>query len=369
MKEQSPYKYKHIYDELKHLILEGHYRAGERLPSEAELAETYNVSRPTVTRALRALTDELLIRRRTGSGSYVLQQEQSQGDHRLFGLLISGLGKREIFEPISGQIASLAEANAFSLLWSGSDLRGEAVGASVISVAKRYVSSKVSGVFFAPVEFSPKSAEINDEVLTIFRRARIPVILLDSDYLPFPRRSPLDLVGIDNVRGGYVVTEHLLDRGADRVDFFARPYSAHTISLRQRGYKLALLERGITPISEWIHSGEPEDPDWVKRELLDKGATDLICGNDETAASLMHTLDSMSVSIPSDVRIVGFDDVSYAQLLRVPLTTFHQPVSEIGTAAMELMLWRLANPGMGARQATLSGELVVRRSSNPSGDM
>jgi DNA-binding LacI/PurR family transcriptional regulator len=133
--------------------------------------------------------------------------------------------------------------------------------------------------------------------------------------------------------------------------------------LRQRGYKTALLDNGITPGRDWIHSGEPDDPDWVRRELLQGGVTDLICGNDETAASLMHTLDSMSVAIPSAVRIVGFDDVRYAQLLRVPLTTLHQPVSEIGTAAVDLMLWRLSNPGSAARQVLISGELVVRRSS------
>lgn len=369
MKEQSQYKYKQIYGELKRLIVEGYYRAGERLPSEAELADSYNVSRPTITRALRTLTDERLIERKAGSGSYVLIQEPSDGDHRLFGLLISGLGKREIFEPITGQIATLAEANAFSLLWSGSDLKSDDVGASVISVANRYVSSKVSGVFFAPLEFNPRAASINDEILTIFRRAQIPVVLLDSDYVPFPKHSSLDLVGIDNFRAGYVVTEHLIDRGAERVDFFARPYSAHTISLRQRGYRTALLDHGITPISDWIHSGEPEDPDWVERELLDKGVTDLVCGNDETAATLMHTMDSLSVSIPSRVRIVGFDDVRYAKLLRVPLTTFHQPVSDIGSAAVELMLWRRANPTMRARRVTLFGELVVRRSSDRSGDV
>lgn len=363
MRERSQFKYKHIYDELKRLIEEGEIRGGDRLPSEAELADSYNVSRPTVTRALRALTEERLIQRKAGSGSYVLEDERSTDSHRLFGLLISGLGKREIFEPITGQMATLAEANDFSLLWSGSELRGEDLGPSLLSVANRYVSSAVSGVFFAPVEFSPKAREINESVIAIFREAGVPVVLIDTDYVPFPQRSCYDLVGLDNFRGGYVVTEHLIQGGARRVDFLARPFSAYTISLRQRGYKTALLDHGILPRSEWIHWGEPDDSEWVRTELLEKGVTDLICGNDETAASLMHTLDSMAVAIPGTVRIVGFDDVRYAQLLRVPLTSLHQPVSEIGNAAVDLMLWRLANPGSAGRQLLISGELVVRRSS------
>lgn len=363
MRDQTQYKHKHIYGELRKLIVEEYYRPGERLPSEAELAKTFDVSRPTVTRALRSLTEEQLIERRAGSGSYVLGPPDGEVDHKLFGLLISGLGKREIFEPITGRIATLAEANSFSLLWSGTELRGEDVGNAVITVAKRYVSSGVSGVFFAPVEFSPEAAAINEEVLSVFRAAEIAVVLIDSDYVPFPRRSALDLVGIDNFRAGYVVTDHLLATGGERIDFFARPYSAHTVSLRQRGYRTALLDHGLTPMVEWIHSADPEDPDQVTREILDTGVTDLVCANDETAAALMHTLDSLSVSIPGEVRIVGFDDVRYAQLLRVPLTSYHQPVSEIGTAAVDLMLWRLANPSLQARQMVLPGELVVRRSS------
>lgn len=366
MKEHSQFKYRQIYGELKRLIEEGHYRIGERLPSEAELAESFNVSRPTVTRALRALTDEQFIRRKAGSGSYVLEEETPEITHRLFGLLISGLGKREIFEPITGQIATLAEANAFSLLWSGSELSGEDLGPSVISVVKRYISSGVSGVFFAPVEFSSKAREINKTAISLFEEAEIPVVLVDTDYVPFPHRSPYDLVGIDNFRGGYVVTDHLLQGGARRVDFLARPFSAFTISLRQQGYKTALLDGEITPRADWIHSGEPDDVDWVRSELLDRGVTDLVCGNDETAASLMHTLDSMSVAIPSQFRIVGFDDVRYAKLLRVPLTTLHQPVAEIGTAAVEMMLWRLANREAAPKQVVIPGHLVVRRSSGQS---
>ncbi|MFW6214964.1 MAG: GntR family transcriptional regulator [Alkalispirochaetaceae bacterium] len=362
MGSRSRFKYEHIYGELKRLITEGHYREGERLPSETELAERYSVSRPTVTKALRALSAENLIHRRAGSGSYVLD-EAAESTHRLFGLLISGLGKREIFEPIAGQIATLAEANDFSLLWSGSELWGEELEQSVTSVARRYVTSGVSGVFFAPLEFNARARELNETILSLFSEAEIPVVLLDTDYLPFPERSGYDLVGIDNFRGGYMVTEHLLQRGARRVDFFARPYSAHTILLRQRGYKAALLDYGVTPEADWIHWGEPEESEWVARSLVAAGVTDLVCGNDETAATLMHTLDLMEISIPDTVRLVGFDDVRYAKLLRVPLTTLHQPVGEIGNAAVELMLWRLENPLAPARQIAVSGHLVVRRSS------
>ena len=76
----------------------------------------------------------------------------------------------------------------------------------------------------------------------------------------------------------------------------------------------------------------------------------------------MQTLLGQGVRIPRDVRIVGIDDVNYASLLPVPLTTVHQPCREIGEAALRVMLERLARPKMAARDVLLDCTLVVRES-------
>ena len=76
----------------------------------------------------------------------------------------------------------------------------------------------------------------------------------------------------------------------------------------------------------------------------------------------MHTLDELGVIVPDDIRVAGFDDVRYANLLRVPLTTIHQPCRAIGSAAVQAMVERLTNPGLPARDILLDSRLVVRRS-------
>jgi DNA-binding LacI/PurR family transcriptional regulator len=68
------------------------------------------------------------------------------------------------------------------------------------------------------------------------------------------------------------------------------------------------------------------------------------------------------VRIPRDAGIVGIDDVNYASLLPVPLTTVHQPCREIGEAALRVMLERLERPKMAARDVLLDCSLVVRKS-------
>jgi GntR family transcriptional regulator, arabinose operon transcriptional repressor len=76
----------------------------------------------------------------------------------------------------------------------------------------------------------------------------------------------------------------------------------------------------------------------------------------------MHTLDGLGVHIPEDLRIVGMDDVRYASLLRVPLTTINQPCKHIGMSAVTAMMERIANPDIPARDILVDFKLVVRES-------
>ena len=88
----------------------------------------------------------------------------------------------------------------------------------------------------------------------------------------------------------------------------------------------------------------------------------IVCANDSTAAKLMQSLEGLSYQIPDSVRIAGIDDVRYASLLPVPLTTMRQPCVEMGEMAIHLMLSRIAKPDLPARDLLLDCKLVVRES-------
>ena len=66
------------------------------------------------------------------------------------------------------------------------------------------------------------------------------------------------------------------------------------------------------------------------RELVELEPDGVVCGNDLTAAHLMRALIGMGVRVPEQIRLVSFDDVSYAKFLPVPLTTIHQNCPQIG---------------------------------------
>ncbi len=356
-------KYLQVYEQLKKEIEDKKYSPGDKLPSETSLTQAFRVSRPTVTKALEMLQKNNLIVRKPKTGSFVLDESDVGSGSLRLGLLIPLLGTREIFEPICARIAQLSNIHNYTLLWSGSHAVSEATLVKELRLTcRKYIEQGVSGVFFVPLEFSPSSQEINTEIIAVLEDAGIKIVLLDADYLPLPHRSKYDLVGIDNFHCGFEACMHYLNQGASRVDFFQLPNSAYTVDMRLRGYRSALLESGINDDGQWIHIGEPEDTELVL-QMVRKGAENIICPNDVTAVRLMHTLLEQGIRIPSQVRLIGFDDVKYVKFASIPLTTFRQHCDAIGELAVETMASRLQNPDREGVTISVPTELVVRKSS------
>ncbi|MBZ5723853.1 MAG: GntR family transcriptional regulator [Acidobacteriia bacterium] len=354
-------KYQQVLDVLQKEIVSGGYLAGQRFPSEAMLVKKFGTSRITVGRAVRELERRGLVERRAGSGTYVRAMGGSGGG-LLFGLLIPDLGTTEIFEPICQGIAGARAASNHALLWGNAGASKASTEEQAWQLCRQFIDRNVAGVFFAPLERSAESGEANRRIVAALESARIPVVLLDRCILPYPQRSKHDLVGIDNRRAGYTITAHLLELGCRRIAFAAYPDSAPTVEARMAGYREALAAYGAPVESALVWRLNPAAADEVGAMLKAARAQAFVCANDRTAGQLMRTLMDLGHRIPEEVRLVGIDDVKYASLLPVPLTTIRQPCREIGEAAMAVMLDRVARPEACVRDVLLDSRLVVRAS-------
>jgi GntR family transcriptional regulator of arabinose operon len=356
-------KYQQVFEALSRDILSRKYEPGQKLPSEAALVQQFRTSRITIGRAMRTLVERGLVERIAGSGTYV--RAARHGKHSLvFGLLIPELDNTEIFDPICRGIAAAPQAGEHSLLWG--QVAGDETSptTNALQLCDQYIRKKVAGVFFAPVEASEAARETNLLIVSRLEEARIPIILLDRCVMPYPHRIRHDLVGIDNRRAGFLAADHLLKLGLRCVSLLAHSWSTSTVDARITGYREALLANRLRLEDGAIHRVATIDETSARPLLPEKkkGHVGIVCVNDRTAGELMHVVLGLGYRIPDDIAIVGIDDVEFASLLPVPLTTVHQPCREIGEAAMAAMIERVKRPAMFIRDILVECKLIVRAS-------
>jgi GntR family transcriptional regulator, arabinose operon transcriptional repressor len=354
-------KYRQVHDSLLRQILAGRVGPGGRLPSEADLVVQYGASRITIARALRELQMAGLVERRAGSGTYVRPARGADGRALVFGMLMPDFGAVEVLSGICRGMIEAPEARAHTLAWAAVGDAGGQEGRAW-RACQQYIDRRVDGVFFVPFEYLPDRHALNRRIADALDAARIPLVLIDRSIDPFPRRGRHDLVGLDNRRAGALVTEHLLDLGCERTTFIGLPGAASTVDAREAGYREVLGRHGLPTGPYSVLRADPADGGRIET-LMGRHAPDgIACASDRTAGLLMRTLLDAGFAIPDRVRLVGVDDVEYAPLLPVPLTTLRQPLREIGVAAMAAMVERVANPSLPPRDILLHGRLVVRRS-------
>lgn len=358
MPDRAAPKYQVVLDLIEGRIVHGQYGPGQKLPGESGLVKEFGASRITIGRAIRELQRKGLVERKAGSGTYVRRMREGVAE---LGLLIPDLGETEILEPICRGIAG-ASREAENMLVCGGSRPGEGQAAEAERLCRSFIRRGVRGVFFTPLERVEGHDKANTSILSLLEEAGVPVVLVDRSVHVSARPNSFDLVSLDHRGAAFMITEHLWKLGARRIAFVAHPGSASSVDLRIAGYGEALSESGSKPKPGWVRFLDASDQDDVQSLINQVRPDAVVCANDRTAGEFMQTLLGLGLRVPEDVRVVGFDDVRYARLLPVPLTTVRQPCREIGEAAWSVMQERVRRPDMPARQVYLSGDLVVRKS-------
>lgn len=356
---RSP-KYAQIYEALRDRIQAGQLEPGARLPSEAALVEEFGASRITVGRAVRDLQQAGLVVRRIGSGTYVRARVEVPA--AVVGVLVPDAPDTDVFAPMVDGLHDAVRAHGARVLDAPEMDSGMPRADLALKAAHVFVRERVSGVVFAPLESLVDAPHWNQRILRLFDEARVPVVLLDRSAFPYPARGPYDVVGVDNRRAAYAVTQHVVDQGARRVAFCAHRFAAPTVQARRAGYREALDTAGIAASADLDVELHPAALDDVAR-MYERARPDAcVCANDRVAADLLASLRVLGIDVPADVLVSGFDDAACAARLPVSLTTVRQPGRQIGEAAATALLERLAMPQRPARDIFLRTKLVVRRS-------
>ena len=173
--------------------------------------------------------------------------------------------------------------------------------------------------------------------LNLMAARRVPIVVWGAQL---PQQLYVT-VGSDNVTGGFLATEHLIQSGRRRIAFFGDvqlPEVAH----RYEGYCKALKQFGIAvdvqlvvPASFIEQGGRDATEQLLQRKVAFDG---LFACSDLLAMTAINTLREKQVRIPEDVAVVGYDDIELARYFHPPLTTIRQPIAAAGEALVDALL-------------------------------
>ena len=221
----------------------------------------------------------------------------------------------------------------------------------------RFILEKnVSGVIIA--------GKVPNEIISNLEKYELPLVFVD--YIPDSKKYPVVL--IDNISGGTLATQHLIDRGHKKIGFIAGDINHPSISDRFLGYKMALENAGLKydQTSFVIDESYParENGYNAANKLLkkNKNITSIFACNDAMAIGVMQFLKEKNYKVPEEISLIGFDDVEADLSLDPPLTTVRVPKIEMGVESMRLMSEILKKKTKSSKKVLVPVELVIRKS-------
>lgn len=219
----------------------------------------------------------------------------------------------------------------------------------------------VDGILFCMA--SDTTAEKFNEVNDLFNALDLPYIMIDRSFdIP-----GLNIARIDHHLGGYLATKHLLELGHRRIACITGPSHLRDSNNRLTGYQEALEEFKVPFDHSLIYNGQYQLSGGVSaiNHLKNQEFTAVFAFNDLMAFGAIKALKKLDKKIPQDVSIVGYDDISFSEMLEVPLTTIRQPINKAGRAAVSFLIDHIEHQISIGSDTMYKPVLVVRESTVP----
>ncbi|KLU59765.1 catabolite control protein A [Peptococcaceae bacterium CEB3] len=220
--------------------------------------------------------------------------------------------------------------------------------------AKIFAEKQVEGLIVVPAPGSQKYLESLME--------RFPIVFLDR----CGEGIKTSVVKVENERGAYELTKHLLEHGYREVAYVGDSEGLSTARERFAGFAKALKEEGVNLSPELVKTGNKtaQDAYSATRGLLRclPRPQAVFAGNNLMVQGALRALNHAGLEVPRDIALVGFDDFEMADTLRPRLTVVSQPAYEMGRQAANILFGQVENVSREAKEVVFPVELIIRES-------
>lgn len=197
------------------------------------------------------------------------------------------------------------------------------------------------------------------DILSDAEMQHTPIVFVDRYFEGLER----PFVGVDNRKGAYLGTSHLIERGHRRIGILVGSLGVSNLRERLVGFRQALQEHNISLPQELVVTGSSCAREEMRQLLmLPERPTAVFCSTNQLSLETLATLKEMGLRCPEDVALVGFDDHPWAAVSDPPLTVIRQPARQLGQLAARILLDLISNRKLPETRFILDCELVLRQS-------
>jgi LacI family transcriptional regulator len=335
-------------------------RFARRLPISTirDVAEQASVSITTVSHVIngtRKVSSELQDRVLQAMADLDYRPNRVARSLRKNESLTIGIVVPDSTNPFFAEVARSAEVAAFEQGYSVILCNSDGDPNKEDRYIQVLMEKRVDGIIFVSVGGdSERLRRIQDQ--------QIPLIVVDREV----PGVEVDLVLADNAHGGWLATNHLIQRGHQRIGCIAGPSEVTPSAERLVGFRRAMSESGLTVDESLVEKGDFQFESgyaiaskWLAHP---NPPTALFCCNDLMAVGAIHAASELGLSVPAQVAVVGFDNVLLASYFQPGLTTVAQSCDIMGERAAELLIARIQDPDRLPDRHLLDVELVIRQS-------
>lgn len=301
--------------------------------------------KPSIRKSIHSIIEE------TGYQPSTLASGLSRGKIKIIGLILGDI-RNPFYADVTYYVQKQLQKYGFSTMLFSSEYDASKE-LEYISLANRL---RFSGIIMI-------SALNSEELNSAIENLSCPVVLLNRTIEKYQGCT----VVMNNLRAGYILTEHLIELGHTSIAFLTGPLNSVASSNRVIGFRQALADHGIEINEEFVSVGDLKQDTGFKYgtqiiQRLDTFASAIICGNDSMAIGFLDACQSNGIKVPEDISVAGFDDISVSRLQCINLTTIRQPTEAMATRAVDLILYKINNPEGINQHVMLEPELIVRNS-------
>jgi len=206
---------------------------------------------------------------------------------------------------------------------------------------------------------------MGDNSLRRLQQSRLPMVLIDRKITDFA----CDLVGLNNPQAAAIATEHLIEHGFNALLFLSEPMGR--VNTRHERLQSFLTVAAQHPDVLAEHDEiSPDDAITLDNRLKEFQQQNparkraIISANGVLTLQIARSLRRIGLVWGQDIGLLGFDELEWAELAGVGITTLKQPARQMGYAALEQVISRIENPEQAIREQIFAGELMIRGSSH-----